>query len=180
MDEVLILVDENDHQIGVAGKTEIHEKGLLHRAFSIFIFNSKGELLLQRRAKTKYHSAGLWTNTCCGHPLHNETIIEAAGRRLSEEMNMYVKLEQVCAFQYKAEFGNGLTENEIDHVFYGVSDDLPFANPAEVDEWKYIMPERLVEDIKLNPHLYTAWFKIVIEKKLLGDLLEGSPEQNSY
>jgi isopentenyl-diphosphate delta-isomerase len=171
MDEMLVLVDAMDKAIGSATKTEVHAKGLLHRAFSIFIFNSRGELLLQRRAKTKYHSAGLWTNTCCGHPLQNESIIDAARRRLKEEMNMSVPFEEICSFQYKAEFDNGLIENEIDHIYYGVSDVIPYPNLDEVDEWKYISPAGLVSDVIINAEDYTAWFKIVLKEKLLGELI---------
>ncbi len=172
MDELLILVDEMDRPLGFETKSEIHARGLLHRAFSIFVFNSKGELLLQCRAKSKYHSAGLWTNTCCGHPVKGENISDAAKRRLNEEMNMTVPLEEICVFTYTARFENGLIENEVDHIFYGVSDESPVPNPNEVEKWKYSSAAVLKNDIKMNPEKYTAWFKIAMEKNLLGDLIK--------
>jgi isopentenyl-diphosphate Delta-isomerase len=172
MDEMLILVDEKDRQTGSASKSDVHARGLLHRAFSVFIFNSKGELLLQQRAMSKYHSAGLWTNTCCGHPVNGEPVNEAAKRRLGEEMNMNVHLLEICTFTYKAQFENGLIENEVDHIYYGVSDERPLPNPDEVSEWKYITTAELIDDIKINPSHYTAWFKIALEQNLLGDLIK--------
>lgn len=171
MDELLILVDANDKALGTAGKNEVHSKGLLHRAFSIFIFNSQGELMLQKRALTKYHSGGLWTNTCCGHPLQGESITDAALRRLYEEMKLKTALYSSGVFQYRAEFENGLIENEIDHVFYGVTDQLPEPNPIEVCDWKYILPEILLEDVDKNPDLYTRWFKICIDRKIFDQLI---------
>jgi isopentenyl-diphosphate delta-isomerase len=174
MDEMLILVDEMDRQTGSAGKSEVHEHGLLHRAFSVFVFNSKGELLLQRRALTKYHSGGLWTNTCCGHPVLGEKIKDAAQRRLKEEMNMSVPVEEICVFKYKANFSNGLIENEVDHIFYGVSDAVPVPNQNEVAEWRYLSPELLVNDVMQSPDKYTAWFKMIIERNLLGDLIKSN------
>ena len=172
MDELLILVDESDRTIGFAEKGEVHQRGLLHRAFSIFIFNTKGEFLLQRRASTKYHSAELWTNTCCGHPVYGEMLFDAANRRLSQEMNFSVQLNEICTFTYKSHFENGLIENEIDHIFFGITDEHPVPNKSEVDEWKYISLAELTKDIKANPAAYTAWFKIVLEKNLLGDLTQ--------
>ncbi len=132
MEEQVILVDEQDNQIGLAPKMEAHIKGLLHRAFSIFIFDEKGHLLLQQRALEKYHSAGLWTNTCCSHPRNNETTIEAAQRRLQEEMGMTCRLREIFSFVYRAELENELIEHEFDHVFIGVTNDLPTINPEEV------------------------------------------------
>lgn len=170
MDEMLILVDEMDRPTGFETKSEVHAKGLLHRAFSIFVFNSNGDLLLQRRALTKYHSGGLWTNTCCGHPVKGELISDAAGRRLFEEMKLTIPLEEICVFTYSAHFENGLIENEVDHIYYGVSDVAPIPNPNEVVEWKYISASELKIEIKTNPVNYTAWFKIALEKNLLGDL----------
>jgi isopentenyl-diphosphate delta-isomerase len=128
-------------------------------------------LLLQKRAKGKYHSGGLWTNTCCGHPQQGELLAKGAMRRLIEEMKIYTTLEELCTFRYKSEFENGLIENELDHIFYGFSDEPPVLNPAEAEDWKYIFPDQLEKEIKLNPLDYTAWLRIVIEKKLLGDLL---------
>ena len=171
LNDLLILVDQNDQSIGTADKQEVHSKGLLHRAFSIFIFNKNGELLLQRRALSKYHSGGLWSNTCCGHPLHEESTADAASRRLNEEMNLKTELKYSCSFQYKTTFENGLIENEIDHVFYGVTDQLPELNPYEAIEWKYIVPAALVEDVNKNPDRYTYWLKICIDQKVFDKLI---------
>ena len=164
--EQIILVDENDRQIGIMGKEEVHQKGLLHRAVSVFVFNSKNELLLQRRASTKYHSAGLWTNTSCTHPRPNESNKDAAERRLYEEMGMKVQLEYSFSFKYETKFKNGLIENEYDHVFQGVSDETPVLNPEEVDEWRYTPINEIVEDILLNHDSYTSWFKICLSKQI--------------
>jgi isopentenyl-diphosphate delta-isomerase len=171
MDETLILVDESDNRAGYATKSEVHELGLLHRAFSIFIFNTRGNLLLQRRALTKYHSAGLWTNTCCGHPVKGEEVKNAAYRRLKEEMSMVADIEEICTFRYRAKLENGLIENELDHIYCGVSDILPDPNPKEVAEWKFASSNELIQDLSKNPASYTAWFKLILEKNLLGDLI---------
>ena len=136
--EEVILVDENDIAIGSMEKLEAHQKGILHRAFSVFIFNSNNELLLQRRALTKYHSSGLWTNTCCSHPQPNEDTLAAANRRLKEEMGMQTSLTHKTSFIYKTNFDNGLTEHEFDHVFIGHTDTNPTINPEEVDSYKWI------------------------------------------
>ena len=135
--EKVILVDKHDRQMGLMEKQEAHVKGLLHRAFSIFIFNKDNKLLLQKRAFKKYHSGGLWTNTCCSHPRENETTIDAAHRRLNEEMGMECKLELKFNFIYKAQLDNNLYEHEFDHVFFGFSNDLPKINKLEVDSYKY-------------------------------------------
>lgn len=158
-DEV-ILVNENDVEIGLMAKLEAHQKGLLHRAFSIFIFNTKGELLLQQRASDKYHSAGLWSNTCCSHPLPYEGTENAAVRRLEEEMGLEAPLHFIFSFLYKAELENGLTEHEFDHVFWGVSDHEPIINTSEVSNFKYISVEALSEDMLQHPYKYTEWLKI--------------------
>lgn len=163
-EDQVILVDEQDKPIGNMGKLEAHQKGHLHRAFSVFIFNSKNQLLLQRRALTKYHSAGLWTNTCCSHPRPNEDTLTAANRRLNEEMGMQTNLTHKTSFIYKTNFDNGLTEHEFDHVFIGKSDSNPIINPEEVDSFKWISLEELKANIKTNPELYTSWFKIALEK----------------
>jgi isopentenyl-diphosphate delta-isomerase len=164
--EFLILVDEKDQAYGKLEKAEVHKSGLLHRAFSIFIFNTKGELLLQQRADEKYHSAGLWSNTCCSHPRYGEEIADAVARRLSEEMGMHSKTEFAFSFIYKARFKNGLTEHEYDHVYWAVSDELP--NPAkdEVKDWKYLGLKSLGEELKKRPDLYTEWLKICFDRLL--------------
>lgn len=162
----VILVDENDIQRGTMEKMEAHKKGKLHRAFSIFVFNSKKELLLQRRASDKYHSGGLWTNTCCSHPQPEEDLKDAAHNRLKEEMGFDCDLKNVFHFIYKKEFDNELTEHELDHVFIGYYDKNPQINIKEVMEWKYMPLNEIKQSMKLNPELYTAWFKIVFEKVL--------------
>ena len=161
--EKVILVDENDNQVGVMPKLEAHQKGLLHRAFSVFIFNSKYELLLQKRASSKYHSGGLWTNTCCSHPREGEEILDAAKRRLIEEMGIDTSLRKVHDFIYKAELDNDLTEHEFDHVFYGIYNEDPIINEDEADDFKWIDMDSLNEDIKTNGNNYTIWFKIAFE-----------------
>jgi len=157
MEEQVILVDEEDLPKGQMDKMEAHEKGVLHRAFSVFIFNSKRELLLQQRAMSKYHCAGLWTNTCCSHPRIGESNIQAAKRRLMEEMGMDCELNYLFKFTYKAVFEDGLTEHEVDHVFFGMSDKLPVINHDEVEGFKYMGLEALAQDISVNPTAYTPW-----------------------
>ena len=164
MEEKVILVNEKDEPIGLMGKMEAHEKGLLHRAFSVFVFNSKQEVLLQQRAACKYHSPNLWTNTCCSHPRVGETNQQAGERRLQEEMGLQVPLQEVFSFIYKAPFDNGLTEHEYDHVLIGYSDAQPQINPEEVASWKWLSLEAIKEDILQAPEQYTAWFKIIFEK----------------
>jgi isopentenyl-diphosphate delta-isomerase len=159
--EYVILVNENDQEIGKMEKQEAHEKGLLHRAFSVFIFNDQKELLLQQRALTKYHSAGLWTNTCCSHPRVNETIVEAAHRRLQEEMGFDCFLDVKTSFIYKADFDNGLTEHEFDHVLVGNFNGEVIINSAEVASYKWVELDWLKQDMVNNPNTYTAWFKII-------------------
>ena len=164
--DLLILVDDHDHEIGVLDKYTVHKEGLLHRAFSVFIFNSKAELLLQQRADNKYHSPGLWTNTCCSHPKPGEQTIDACNRRLMEEMGMHCKLEFSFSFLYKSSFENGLTEHEFDHVYVGQTDDLPIINTEEVKEWKYLSIETLKGEISIHPDRYTVWLKICFPKLL--------------
>ncbi|MDD4823544.1 MAG: isopentenyl-diphosphate Delta-isomerase [Bacteroidales bacterium] len=158
-EENVVLVDEKDNEIGLMGKTEAHKKGLLHRAISVFILNSNGEWLLQRRALDKYHSGGLWTNACCTHPQANESNIDAANRRLMEEMGMDCSLKELFCFTYKEVLDNELTEHEVDHVFIGITDVAPTINVAEVAEFKYIAYQDLEPDIANNPSEYTAWFR---------------------
>jgi len=162
-EEKVILVDKNDNQVGLMPKLEAHEKGVLHRAFSIFIFNSKYELLLQKRASSKYHSGGLWTNTCCSHPREGEDTLDAANRRLDEEMGIKTSLRKVYDFIYKAELDNQLTEHEFDHVFYGVFDNDPIINKDEAEDFKWVDMEILNNDIIKNENNYTVWFKIAFE-----------------
>lgn len=164
MEEHVILVDENDTPVGLMEKIEAHEKALLHRAFSVFIFNKKGELMLQQRAVSKYHSPLLWTNTCCSHQREGETNIEAGKRRLQEEMGFSTDLKEVFSFIYKAPFDNGLTEHELDHVMIGYYDDAPKLNKEEAEAYKWMPLEDVKKDIEENPQLYTAWFKIIFKK----------------
>lgn len=166
MNEFLILVDEHDKPWGKLEKDQVHQLGLLHRAFSVFIFNSKGELLLQKRADDKYHSAGLWTNTCCSHPRFGEDLSDAVARRLEEEMGLTCQTKFMFSFVYKSTFENGLTEHEFDHVYYGVSDDKPRPNPFEVSEWKYMTLDSLQKDILNNSASYTTWLSICLPKMI--------------
>lgn len=162
--EQVILVDSNDLPLGQASKEIVHLKGMLHRAISVFIFNSKGQLLLQRRARDKYHSGGLWTNSCCSHPRPGEDTLMAAKRRLEEEMGIQADLCFTFSFLYKTEFENGLIEHEFDHVFFGTSDQTPEPNPKEVEAWKYAKLDELCLDVQENPSLYTSWFKICMNE----------------
>ena len=164
MEEHVILVDEQDNQLGLMPKMEAHEKAVLHRAFSVFIFNSDGDLMLQQRAAHKYHSPLLWTNTCCSHQRDGESNIEAGKRRLVEEMGFSTELKEVFSFIYKASFDNGLTEHELDHVMVGYFDGVPEVNPEEVASFKWMSLEAIKEDIELHPNLYTAWFKIIFKE----------------
>ena len=163
MIDQVILVDENDCAIGEMDKLEVHQKGLLHRAFSIFIFNDAGQLLLQRRAKEKYHSADLWTNTCCSHPYPNESTPEAAKRRLKEEMGIETNLQKKFDFIYRAQLDNDLIEYEFDHVFTGIYNEAPVLNPEEASDYKWIGIQELKNAIKLHPKEYTEWLKIAID-----------------
>lgn len=162
--EEVILVDEQDNEIGTMEKMEAHRKGVLHRAFSILIFNESGEWLIQKRARTKYHSAGLWTNTCCSHPRPGEAIEQAATRRLLEEMGIDMKPLLSHKFIYKVNLGNGLTENELDYVFTGTFNGKPIVNVDEVEDWKYISFLNLQQEMKQNPGTYTHWFKIILDE----------------
>ncbi|WP_275316142.1 isopentenyl-diphosphate Delta-isomerase [Tenacibaculum bernardetii] len=164
MKEQVILVDEQDNQIGLMEKIEAHEKALLHRAFSVFVFNDKKELMLQQRAAEKYHSPLLWTNTCCSHQREGETNLEAGKRRLQEEMGFVCELKEVFSFIYKAPFDNGLTEHEFDHVMVGDFNGEPNINPEEVAFYKWMTLEAVKKDIESNPKIYTAWFKIIFKE----------------
>lgn len=163
-EEKVVLVNDNDEQIGLMPKMEAHEKGLLHRAFSVFVFNDRNELMLQQRAMHKYHSPGLWTNTCCSHQREGETNVEAGIRRLQEEMGFTTTLDETISFIYKAPFDNGLTEHEYDHILVGKFEDKPAINPQEVEDWKWMKLEDVKNDIENNPTLYTVWFKIIFDK----------------
>ena len=158
--EQVILVDEKDIPVGVAEKMEAHQKGMLHRAFSVFIFNSKGEMLLQQRALHKYHSGGLWTNACCSHPNPGEETLAAAQRRLKEEMGFEVPVEKVFDFMYKTEFDNGLTEYEFDHVFTGEYDDQVDFNKNEVMDFCYKDIQGIRNSLQMHPEKYSAWFHL--------------------
>lgn len=163
-EEKVILVNLKDEPIGLMPKMEAHEKGLLHRAFSVFIFNDKNELMIQQRALSKYHSPGLWTNTCCSHQREGETNIEAGKRRLQEEMGFTAELEDTISFIYKAPFDNGLTEHEFDHILVGNYNEEPHLNPEEAEAWKWMSLDDVAMDMENNPTAYTEWFKIIFEK----------------
>ncbi|WP_044403541.1 isopentenyl-diphosphate Delta-isomerase [Lacinutrix sp. Hel_I_90] len=163
-EEKVILVNEKDEQIGLMPKMEAHEKGLLHRAFSVFVFNERNELMIQQRALSKYHSPGLWTNTCCSHQREGESNLDAGKRRLMEEMGFVTPLTEKTSFIYKAPFDNGLTEHELDHIMIGYFNEEPKINKAEVEAWKWMSLESVKKDMKEQPDLYTAWFKIIFDK----------------
>lgn len=161
---LVILVDEQDRPLGTMKKMEAHKKGVLHRAFSVFIFNDKGELLLQKRASSKYHSAGLWTNTCCSHPYPGEETLAAANRRLKEEMGMDTLLIHKTSFIYKTEFDNGLTEHEFDHVFVGNYNESPILDEDEAEDYRWVSLPDVKKEIQNSPQNFTSWFKIAIER----------------
>ena len=164
IEENVILVNERDEPIGLMPKMEAHEKAVLHRAFSVFVLNSKNEIMLQQRAHHKYHSPLLWTNTCCSHQREGETNIQAGSRRLFEEMGFNTELKEFFHFIYKAPFDNGLTEHELDHVMIGYYNDAPHINTEEVEDWKWMPIEAVKSDIQNNPDLYTIWFKIIFDE----------------
>lgn len=165
--EHVILVDGYDKETGHCEKMEVHERGLLHRAFSVFVFNTQGALLLQKRASSKYHSGGKWTNTCCGHPRPGESVEQAARRRLTEEMGLQCNLSRLFSFHYKAEFPeDGLVENEIDHVWMGVTDTLPKLNPDEAEDYSYVSPEDIKNRLSARPDDFTIWFRLCFDRVL--------------
>jgi isopentenyl-diphosphate delta-isomerase len=164
VEEQVILVDTNDNQIGLMPKMEAHKKAVLHRAFSVFIFNDNDELMLQQRASEKYHSPLEWTNTCCSHQRDGETSLEAGKRRLQEEMGFECKLEEVFTFIYKAPFENGLTEHELDHVMIGKYNGSPTINKEEVEAYKWMALEEVKVELELQPEIYTVWFRIIFDK----------------
>ena len=162
--ERVILVDPDDRQVGTAPKLAVHEDGRLHRAFSVFVFDSAGNTLLQQRAAAKYHSGGLWSNTCCGHPRPGEATGAAAHRRLREEMGFDCPLRPLLRFVYKRDLANGLIEHELDQVFVGQFDGTPVPNPHEVDDWRWVDLDVLLTDTIVNPQDYTVWFPIALAK----------------
>jgi len=164
MEEYVVLVDREDNELGLMEKQQAHMAGLLHRAFSVFVFNSNGELMLQQRAASKYHSPTLWTNTCCSHPREDESYKDAAHRRLVEEMGFECELNYKFNFIYKANLENGLTEHELDHVFIGTFDGVPQLNADEVMAYRWVDMEELKKDMQKNPQNYTAWFKIIFDQ----------------
>jgi isopentenyl-diphosphate Delta-isomerase len=168
--EYVILVDEQDREVGTMEKMEAHVKGVLHRAFSVLVFNSKGEMLIQRRADCKYHSAGLWTNTCCSHPRPGEKIEDAAQRRLEEEMGISLTPEKAYSFIYRTELGGGLIEYELDHVLTAYYDGEPALNAEEAQDWRYISIPELKSLVSTHPDDFTIWFKLIV----------GHPEINSF
>lgn len=160
--EQVILVDEHDRVVGTMEKLEAHRKGVLHRAFSVILFNDEGKLLLQKRSSNKYHSSGLWTNTCCSHPLPGETMDAAARRRLRQEMGIDLQPVFSHRFIYKAELDHELIEHELDHVYIGTFNGIPEINLNEVEDWKYVDLQWLKDDMQRNPSDYTAWFKLIV------------------
>ena len=166
MKEIIICVDKNDNEVGHIEKMDAHIKGLLHRALSIFVFNEKNELLLQKRYSGKYHSPGLWTNTCCTHPNKDESTDDAALRRLQEEMGFSCDLKEVFSFMYYIKFDNDLIEHEFDHVYFGRYSNEISINPLEVEDYKWISLDNIKVDLKTNPDNYTFWFKYIIENHI--------------
>lgn len=162
--EKVVLVDRTDRTLGEMEKMEAHRKGVLHRAFSVLLFNNDGQLLLQRRAFGKYHSGGLWTNTCCSHPRPSENLTEATQRRLMEEMGISLTPEYLYAFTYRADLDEGLVENEYDHVFTGVFNGTPQINPDEVADWRFADVSQITSDIKKRPEQYTPWFRLIMDE----------------
>jgi isopentenyl-diphosphate Delta-isomerase len=168
--ENVILVDEQDNVVGTMEKIEAHRRGVLHRAFSILIFNSKGELLLQKRSKEKYHSGGLWTNACCSHPVVEESIRDTARKRLLHEMGIDLQPEFAYKFIYQTKLDKELTEHELDYVFIGMFNGTPSINKQEVEDWKFMSIELIQDDIKTNPEKYTAWFKLIMSHSELKEI----------
>ena len=167
IDNDVILVDEQDNPIGVEEKLAAHKKGLLHRAFSVFVFNSKGELLIQKRAKAKYHSGGLWTNTCCSHQAPGEETVAAAHRRLKEEMGFDCDVREISSLLYKTSFDNGLIEHEFDHILIGIyNGPIDHVNPDEAEDFKWITPDELLANMKKSPFSFTYWFRLSIRDVL--------------
>ncbi|MDD5306056.1 MAG: isopentenyl-diphosphate Delta-isomerase [Deltaproteobacteria bacterium] len=175
MDEILILVDENDRQIGIGEKMDVHRRGVLHRCFSIFVFDGDGRVMLQKRAASKYHSGGLWTNTCCGHPRDGEDVSAAAHRRLREEMGFDCALDEIFTFIYRAELDHGLTEHELDHVYAGTYAGTLTPNPGEADGYSWEPIALVRSDMAAHPERYTVWSRIAVAELLsrFPDYLQG-------
>lgn len=165
--EKVLLVDEHDNVLGTMDKMEAHRQGVLHRAFSILLFNSKGEMLIQKRARDKYHSGGLWTNTCCSHPQPDESMAEATRRRLKHEMGIDIPTHFAYKFIYRVPLDKDLTEHEYDHVFTGTFDGVPVVNPEEVEDWKFVNVQALKKDVEANPAHYTHWFRLILNHAVL-------------
>lgn len=168
--EQVILVDPRDNAIGTMEKMEAHKKGELHRAFSILLFNDDGKALLQKRSRHKYHSSGLWTNTCCSHPLPEERMEDATRRRLKEEMGIDLQPIFSYTFIYKAQLDQNLIEHELDHVFVGTFNGTPIINKKEVEDWKYVDINWLKQDINQQPAAYTVWFKLIVNHPELNSI----------
>lgn len=166
MSEQIILVDEKDNQIGTGEKMATHRQGLLHRAFSIFVFNDQGQVMLQQRAKSKYHSGGKWSNTCCSHPRKGESLDQAVHRRLQDEMGFDCELSEKTSLIYKVALDHGLIEHEYLHVYSGLYDGQPKLNPEEADDYKWLTLEELTKDITKQPEIYSEWLKIIIKEHL--------------
>lgn len=163
-EEKVILVDAQDNELGTMNKLEAHQKGLLHRAFSVFVFNDQNELMIQQRAWHKYHSGGLWTNTCCSHPRPNEVLETGIHRRMREEMGFDCPINYAFKFLYKADLDHGLIEHELDHVFIGHYNGAPKLNPEEACDWKFMSIEAIEKQMRLSPEKYTEWFKIIMKQ----------------
>lgn len=161
-EERLILVDEHDNKVGVGTKMQVHRQGALHRAFSVFVFDNQGRLMLQQRASSKYHSGGLWTNSCCGHPRPDESDLAASTRRLSEEMGFTCQLSEVDQILYRVDVSNGLVENEYNHTFTGSFNQVPALNPDEAEGWKWIGVAEVFTAVRQHPQQFTAWFKVIL------------------
>lgn len=175
--ELVVLVDEQDRETGTMEKLRAHERGLLHRAFSIFLLNNKGEILLQQRAANKYHSPGLWSNTCCSHPRPGESVQDAARRRLREEMGLVCSLYPLYRFVYRSALANGLIEHEYDHVLVGRCDDVPTLNPDEVQAWRYAHIEDLSKELSQSPEQYSVWLALCFAE--VAPLLQHYHQQNT-
>lgn len=157
----VLLVDDGDHPAGEMDKLEAHQQGALHRAFSVLLFDRKGQLLLQQRATDKYHSGGLWTNTCCSHPDPGESVEEGASRRLREEMGLEAPLKKLFTTRYYLELGDGMIENEFDHVFIATSDEEPQVNSEEVMDQRFASKEEIEDELQASPETFTEWFKVI-------------------